>query len=409
MIIKDNITKHLDFWLLGVGIGTMPLPYRYSNLIFIPIILYWMASKKYEASLTAVKESTILKLFIVLFLITFLSIVTSKNFNMQFGRVEKYLPLITIPLFVSGYRVSAKQLNDILLFFFVGLCLLCTIYSLISTLIVYDLTVDYILSDATVFSYFSWILPNTLELKSNYYSLYIGLCLVILLDNIFNNSAYKKYRPVLWAVFSFLFIFMGLLSSRTAFIAVALLIVLYLFKFFLENRFKIVKLLVVAGILLSLLILSLQLPFMHSKVFNFLEAGTESDPRYIVFQCGWKIFKENFLFGAGVFDVEELALNCYRAFGDTHAVEEKYNLHNVFLQWGASTGIVGVVVYSILIVVLFIRALKADQMIPLGFIFLFFLASLTESLLTRNKGLIFFTTFSTVFFIRKPNEEDTPR
>jgi O-antigen ligase len=288
------------------------------------------------------------------------------------------------------------------------MCVVCTIYSLVSTLIVYDLTVEYIFSDASVFSYFSWILPVTMDLKSNYYSLYIGLCLVILLDNIFNKTN-KRYRPIMMIVFCYLFVFMGLLSSRTAFLAVVVFSIFYLIRFILKNEFKVSKLLIVGGILVGLIILSLQLPFMHSKVFNFLESGTESDPRHMLFQCGWQIFSDHFLFGAGIFDVEELAFDCYRSFNNTQAIEEKYNFHNVFLQWGASTGIIGLIIYITLIVLLLIRAVKIGKMIPMGFVFLFFLASLTESLLTRNKGLIFFTTFATVLLIHKPYDEDTAR
>lgn len=268
------------------------------------------------------------------------------------------------------------------------------------------MSLEEILTKRATLSYYSWLLPETLHLKSNYYSLYIGFCLVILLENILLTSN-RNHRIILMLPFCFLFLFLGLLSSRMSFLAVAIFLTVWLCKFVFERKFRAKSLLIIGSTVVFLIILTLQFPFLHSKISGILEQGTQSDPRYMLFQCGWQIFTDNFFFGAGISDVEELAIICYESVNNTIAIDEQYNFHNVFLQWAASTGMAGLLVFTILLVLLFVRAIKMNKMVPLGFIFLFFMASLTESLLTRNKGLIFFTTFSTLFFIRQSNEEDT--
>ena len=404
MITKQDIVENADLWLLGMYIVSMPLPGRYGNLIGIPIVLYWIVAKKYKLSIEIIKESNIIKLFIGLFVIVFLSIVTSKNFDLQFSRIEKYLPLLFAPVIFCSYTISSEKLNKLLLLF-VGSCSLCVVYSLITTFIAYDLTLQDVLTDETMLSYYSWVLPETLNLKSNYYSLYIGFCLVIISENIFDKK--KPTRQIILALlFCFLFAFLGLLSSRTSFLAVALLFIFYLLKLIFQSKFKFSRI-VFGLVLIGLVALSLQMPFLRSKIFGILEYGTQSDQRYILFQCGWRVFSENFFFGAGIFDVEELAINCYKTFNAKEAIENQYNFHNVFLQLGASTGVFGLLVFIVLLVIIIIKAIKTKRLTHIGFVVLFFLACLTESLLTRSKGMIFFTTFSTLLFIQKPHEENT--
>jgi O-antigen ligase len=176
-----------------------------------------------------------------------------------------------------------------------------------------------------------------------------------------------------------------------------------------QNKFRVGKALIFVAGLVFLVIIALQFPFLHSKITQVLYGGTQGDPRYTLFQCGWRLFSENFLFGVGICDVKEVALMCYGTFNDAEAIENKYNFHNAFLQIGVSTGIIGLVTFTALLAYLFVQALKLKRITHIGLIFLFTLGCITESLLTRNKGLIFFSTFTSLLFILRPYEKDPSR
>jgi O-antigen ligase len=400
-----QIKEDVGFWCLIAFIVAIPFPNRYGNLILIPVGLYWILARRYPISLEKVKESIIVQLFVVLFGIILISILTSENFNNQFSFIEKYLGLM-LPVVFSAFKLTREEINKLLLCF-VGSCFVCSIYSLISTFIVYEMSPRDLMI-AENFRYFSWVLPETLGLKSNYYSLYVGFSLIILAESIFRIPK-RVYRVVLAMVFCFLFAFLGILSSRTSFLAVVLLLIFYVTRLIFQRAFRKRKLAAIAVTLIVLVVLALQSPFLQSRIGTILYGGTESDPRYILFQCGWKIFAENFWFGVGVADVEPLAMECYKTFNDTEAIENQYNFHNVFLQLGSSTGIFGLLCFVALIVTLFLKAIRINTITHIGFIFLFSLACITESLLTRNKGVIFFATFSTLLFIHRSYEEDTSR
>ena len=406
-MIRNLSTKwRVDVGLLGLYIVTIPLPYRYGNIALIPIALYWLGTAKFKDSWRLTKESLTIQLFILLFLIILISILTSENFDNRFSYIERYLCLVGFPIAFSSFSLSQREVGH-LLQVFVAVCAICAAYSLISTLIVYDLSItDFYVPE--YLSYFSWVLPETLNLKSNYYSLFVGFCLIIIAEKLLQKPP-RRRQILLLLLFCFLFIFLGLLSSRTAFLAVVLLFILYLSGMIFQNKFPFRSALIIGGGLLTLIVAALQFPFLQSKIIQVLNGGLEGDPRYTLFQCGWKLFFENFLFGVGICDVKEIALACYGTFNDTEAIENKYNFHNVFLQVGVSTGIFGLIVFVALLVKLFLHAIKINRITHVGFIFLFTLCCLTESLLTRNKGLIFFTTFASLLFILKPHEKNPSR
>jgi O-antigen ligase len=406
MIERFRTVNNGDFWCVAAFTAAMPLPYRYGNLILIPLFLYWLAAGRYKHCLGLIKSSTALKLLALLFVIILLSLITSAHFNNQVSLVERYLVLIGFPLVFGTFRLTREALDKVLLAF-VFACTLCAIYSLISTFFAYDLSL-WGLGDDEYFSYYSWVLPETLNLKSNYYSLYVAFCLVITAENFFKSSK-RSYQVLLIILFCFLFVFLGLLSSRTSFFAVILFFGCYLAKLMLQRKLGVKKTLVIGIIFFSLVLIAIQVPFLQAKIFGIINSGTQSDPRYVLFQCGWETFSQHFIFGAGIADVESLAKECYERFNDITAIENLYNFHNAFIEIGASTGIVGLLVLIALLIVLFQQGFKSNRMIHLGFVFLFSLGCMTESLLSRNKGIIFFTTFSTLLFILRPDEENTSR
>ena len=264
----------IDVWLLGQFVIALPLPNRYGNLVLIPIALYWLATTKYLHSWRLVKESFTVQLFILLFVVILLSILTSENFDNRFKFIERYLCLIGFPIVFSSFNLSRRDVDN-LLFAFVGICTVCAIYSLISTLIVYQLSIkDFVLPE--YLSYFSWVLPETLNLKSNYYSLFVGFSLIIVAEKLFQKSE-RRIQIFLLILFCFLFIFLGLLSSRTSFIAVVLLLTFYLCKMIFEKKFQIKRALVIGAGLMCLVIVASQSPFLQSKIIQVLNErfGTE--------------------------------------------------------------------------------------------------------------------------------------
>ena len=67
-----------------------------------------------------------------------------------------------------------------------------------------------------------------------------------------------------------------------------------------------------------------------------------------------------------------------------------YNLHNQFVQTFVELGLVGLTIYLVLIVLLFIKAIKDRNWLLTVFLSAFVIFQMTESVLERNKGIVFF-------------------
>jgi len=78
---------------------------------------------------------------------------------------------------------------------------------------------------------------------------------------------------------------------------------------------------------------------------------------------------------------------------------ENFNLHNQFVQTYVELGLVGLVLYLSIIGIAFLIALKNKNQILLLFLSAFVVFQITESVLERNKGIVFFMFF--IFFLQQ--------
>lgn len=83
----------------------------------------------------------------------------------------------------------------------------------------------------------------------------------------------------------------------------------------------------------------------------------------------------------------------------------KHNAHNEFLEILLRYGLIGLLIYLILLFKLFNKALKRKQVVFIWFLLVFVISGLTESYLQRQIGLTFFTFYSLIFYNYKPLEK----
>ncbi|PCI98565.1 MAG: hypothetical protein COB15_05895 [Flavobacteriales bacterium] len=86
---------------------------------------------------------------------------------------------------------------------------------------------------------------------------------------------------------------------------------------------------------------------------------------------------------------------------------ENYNMHNQFVQMFVEFGVVGLILYLCLITLLILASIKNRNLLMLIFVVGFLFFQLSESLLERNKGILFFVFFLLLLLklnIEKRNE-----
>ena len=111
--------------------------------------------------------------------------------------------------------------------------------------------------------------------------------------------------------------------------------------------------------------------------------------------------EKSWLAGVGTGDGQSALQDYYSSFNSS-TVGLKYNAHNQYLQTALELGLTGLL---LLLICIFKPIFTAIQHYPIhvAFVILFGLMCCTESVLARQKGIIFFTMFQSLFLKCTPS------
>jgi len=103
-------------------------------------------------------------------------------------------------------------------------------------------------------------------------------------------------------------------------------------------------------------------------------------------------------FGFGVGDADKAYQQIYTQNNLEWAAENKFNAHSMYVESFFLMGLAGLISLLGLFAYVFREALKQRSLVYLSFLFLFLVAGLTESLLNRQYGIVFFVFMASVLY-----------
>jgi|GEM_PF-1952533 len=122
-----------------------------------------------------------------------------------------------------------------------------------------------------------------------------------------------------------------------------------------------------------------------------------------IYSCSWELVRQNWLTGTGPSNVQRSLNQCYSKLNSNVFSQRHYNTHNELLNHWISFGIAGLLA---LLAVFFIPgyfAVKEKNIIYLCFLLFFFICCMTENLLSRQMGVVFYALFNALLaFAGKP-------
>jgi O-antigen ligase len=135
--------------------------------------------------------------------------------------------------------------------------------------------------------------------------------------------------------------------------------------------------------------------------------------RFAIWDCSWSLLKQDYhwLCGAGLGNQTQLD-QCYPTAWVKYGVDPSqgidpaflenttFNPHNEFLQAWLDTGILGVACLVVVIIFSITAAIRQKNYLYLAFLIFFFLCCLSESLLVRQKGIVFYAFFNALLFFQ---------
>lgn len=357
---------------------------------------------------------------VVFFFIILLSAFLSKDIRAGFIQVEKTLLFILIPF--TLYLLSYKRKTDYSLLFKVFVSA-----NFIVTLLLTSIAVFRILNGGSSEVLFFHEFGSFLDLHPVYIALNTSISIFYVTKNYLDDSSIQNRKGLLViALLCYFYVVLFLCASKAV---ILLFIILYIYQLFSVLRKRKTKSIALLGIVILTIsffsfpkvsgrfIEGLHFNIMafqpteiieNAKVFTNKEKEEISDLelRYLMLKIGlFHVVQENkWLWGYGIGDVQHHIDYHYMVYGLAPGWFEGYNLHNQYVQYLVSYGLFGTVFFLVYLAYSFIIALRAKNRVYLLFLVLVMCVFLFESLLSRNKGIVIFLFFNTLFIIQSIDE-----
>jgi O-antigen ligase len=322
--------------------------------------------------------------------------------------------LLSYPL-----KLPAEKLRKVLLFFVFGTAaalLLALANALLNYIAFGHSSVFYFQK----FSFFYFV-------PAHYLGLYTNFSYGLILLGLIKFPRQMPPRAILAALFFLFFIGLLLLAVRMQFVV---FIFINLGAAIYYVRLKGLSLKALASALASLLLfLGLALSFSGSRArlvdtyheirsINQPIDNKQTNPRFFLWPAAMEVIQEHFWIGTGAGSeraalADKLKDNKAKFWDGTktyYLAEKNYNYHNSFLQHFAAQGIIGLSIFLGMFLLPFFKpppaAFKPWAYLFLGIVALSFL---TESMLQRQAGVLFFSFFYALFFVQDLPAKDVDK
>lgn len=387
MFERDKILNKIDEnkgYIFGTYLSTIIFKYAIGNIALALLILFAFYQIFTNRRFHFNKQFNPL---IILFSIGFVSVFWTTQLSNTLQGISLTLPFILIPIIVSQYSSFSK--NDLTkLFRTTGVFLV--FYFVIGLINAIRLFIK----DRSFSHFFYHDLVSVFDNNAIYISLLVGNTIIYFLAS---RSIKNKLDYILLAV---LYVYLFLLSSKNIIITTILLSVFTSLS--MKSKAKYLLFLVLIPLLffdnpikarfITDFYVNFDKVWFGQDFYNYAFTGAEV--RVFQWRILYEMFESNFigLFGLGLNNVNYL-INQYFSFYNLYNGYFFINFHNQYLQSLGELGIIGL----LYLLYVFITALFKTKKLHLYLIFLLIAVSfLTESFLSRQKGIVLFTIIYTV-------------
>ena len=374
----------------------------------------WLAERDFKNKLALLKKDKLFLAYVLYLVVQIAGTALSDDIKVGWKEVESKLGFLVIPLiFCSGSFTNGNLRRRLMYVFSISLTL-ASIYCIAVATIRYFVT-----SDETVFFYHQLVSP--LEHHAVYFAVFAFISLVFLMIEGRYHPWFKKNKIVYitWIVFHVLVLF--LLSSKLVLFITVLYLLYTLLASIRNARAKIWRA-VIAGVSILLIITAISLTDNPVKRrFADLKGDIEllSLERYTdaMYFNGWQlrlllwrftyeiIRDENaWLIGVGPTNDQQALQKKYLDMGLYSGLESRgdkgyleFNCHNQFLQSSLQSGIPGLVVFLIWLVVFLQRVIRKRDNVLAWMAIMILAFFLTESVFERQYGMILTTLFPLLY------------
>jgi O-antigen ligase len=401
-VVSHEKHQHIYFYLLLALAAAIPPYTSLINPVIVILVLHWIIRGRFKERLSLLRRNRVAFVFLLFYLLHVCSMAFSKNIEAGLTDLGKKIMLFVFPLIIaSSPAPSTKQLNTILLVF-IGSC------TLVSGVFVSHGAIKLLTANQTDFLFYEGLTSLVDSLQPIYFAMYIVFASCGLLHLLANNYVPQGWRMPARVLLVYFFALLILLSARTALLAFVIVVLGSGYYYARQRGRTTFFLAAVAGLLIVGCITIYSVPFLKERFTSVMQSKFYFDPkennangltlRLVKWHCSIEGVKKDFFFGVGIGDSQDVLQACYLEKQFWGHVQH-FNSHNQYLQTFLELGIVGFLVL-ILSLILPLRLIsKQKQMVCLLFLGVIAICFLTESVLERKQGIIFYGFFNALLYV----------
>lgn len=362
-------------------------------LLFMAFVFFCDYFISKMSRLSFLKQSIINhKWMLFLFLLFMISMLWTVNIEYGLIRAQKLVSLLVFPILFGLIQLKQFQIKLFKLGFIIIVLLAC-FYS--HTLVV----IKFLIQGETEFrnffnlNYSYTSLSDTINTHTTYYSLFILVAVIFLLDYVKNNFTYKNIFTgiLLYGYFS---IFILQLGTRSCLAILYFISIFYFIVFIKKSIRKWVPILMLLILHVAGILIISKMPVISYRIqqvvgFTYYTGYTVNDGEHKLELWEAAIdANSNMLIGNGIGDHKGALLKAYQKYDLKKPFERKYNSHNQYIEIYGTLGIIGLLVFLFFIIHYAVELYRKNGLLGFSVVLTVALLCITECLFNRHKGIV---------------------
>lgn len=382
-----RVSLNYFFILIFPIILVLPLPRIFGScalgLALLNLLVVSISNKQIKKGIELRKKEAFLLIAGAFVLLLDVFTHVFRNLEVQWVFREVRLSLLLVPLIFYLCKRQLKPIKKQLLYAIV-IGVLCYILYASGYMVYFYSTIEY-----RSFEFSHYLVYDLRQnLPGAYHHTYIGMYLafaiVVLLFSSIKNYAWQRLILAIFLALSQI-----LIGGKITFLLSLLIIGMYLLQKAIKNRKSLLKAISLVGVLVIMVVILIRKSSFLNSVSFSISNRIES------WKCAFNGFLENPIWGLGHEKSVIFLTDCMT----TDAI----STHNQFLEEIINYGVLGLWL-PILFGVLFLR-FKLNRVFKY-FLFITFAVCLFENMLSLQRGVLFFSFYSSLFFMLNDNSND---
>lgn len=400
--ISDHYEK-VKLVIFVLLVGSLPFHHMVSTILIMAAVLlsFWRAYPFRKIGKSNWDRLSVLLICYFLLEVIGLGYTDTENIGNGLFNLDKHLGFVFIPLIFLDFKINARS-RRILLITFVVSCFIASLVCIIGNM--------YISMSESGGFFHEWRFSHNrfsepIGMQAVYFSMHLGLAVLIIISELMKSeSLLSNFKKALLIIILLLYFFVVIVALGARTVTLALLVIIMgnlLFYACARKSFKIllatilVPFIFIGFILLNPVVTTRFLDMTHNKT-----EGSNYDSYFArtnIWKPGIEVIKENIWFGVGTGDDQRELDKKFIKYDYLLGVQ-LFNMHNQYFQVLLNFGIFGFILFLIILFVQLKESIAKRDLLYLSFLMLFMAGCVTESMLCRNKGIIFFLVFSFIFY-----------